>query len=109
MATLTGYKSDRVGQFIEKDPFAVLDYAMDFTNAMASGDTINSITVTAETIAGDSAALTIDSTSKTDFVAKAFISGGTAGNIYNVEFRIITTNSLKDSRNFRIKVVERQV
>ena len=109
MATLTGYKSDRVGQFIEKDPFAVLDYAVDFTNWMPSGDTINAITVTVETIDGDAAPLAVDSSSKTDFVAKAFISGGTAGNIYNVEFRIITTNSLKDSRNFRIKVVERQV
>ena len=65
MATLTGYKSDRVGQFIEKDPFAVLDYAVDFTNWMPSGDTINAITVTVETIDGDAAPLAVDSSSKT--------------------------------------------
>lgn len=108
MATLTGYKQDRVGQFIEKDPFAVLDFSLDFTNWMPAGDTLSTITVTAETISGDAAPLVIDSTNKTSYVATANISGGTAGNIYNVEYKIVTNNSLKDSRNIRIKVIERQ-
>jgi hypothetical protein len=109
MATLTGFQQDRVGHFIEKDPYAVLDYSLDWTNWMPSSDTITSITVTAETISGDSAPLTIDSSTNTDYIATANISGGTAGNIYNVEYKIITTNGLRDSRNFRIKVVERQI
>ena len=109
MATLTGFKTDRVGTYIEKDPYAVLDYSLDWTNWMPAGETISTITVTAETISGDSAPLTIDSTSNTDYVATAFISGGTAGNIYNVEYKITTDNSKQDSRNFRIKVLERQV
>jgi len=109
MATLTGFKEDRVGTYIEKDPYAVLDYSLDFTNWMPSGDTISALTVTAETIAGDSAPLTVDSNTNTSFIATATISGGTAGNIYNLEYKIDTTNGLKDSRNFRIKVVERQV
>ena len=109
MATLTGFQQDRVGHFIEKDPYAVLDYSLDWTNWMPSSDTITSITVTAETISGDSAPLTIDSSTNTDYIATANISGGTAGNIYNVEYKITTTNGLKDSRNFRIKVVERQI
>ncbi len=108
MATLTGYKQDRVGQFIEKDPFAVLDFSLDFTNWMPTGDTLSSITVTAETIANDSSPLVIDSTNNTNYLATANISGGTAGKIYNVEYKIITTNSIKDSRNIRIKVLERQ-
>lgn len=109
MATLTGFKTDRVGTYIEKDPYAVLDYSLDWTNWMPAGETISTITVTAETISGDSAPLTIDSTSNTNYVATAFISGGTAGNIYNVEYKITTDNSKQDSRNFRIKVLERQV
>jgi len=109
MATLTGFKTDRVGTYIEKDPYAVLDYSLDWTNWMPAGETISTITVTAETISGDSAPLTIDSTSNTDYVATAFISGGTVGNIYNVEYKITTDNSKQDSRNFRIKVIERQV
>jgi len=108
MPSLTGFKEDRVGTYIEKDPYSVLDYSLDWTNWMPSGDTITTIAITAETIAGDSAPLTIDSNSNTNYIATATISGGTAGNIYNVEYKIDTTNGLKDSRNFRIKVVERQ-
>lgn len=109
MATLTGFQQDRVGHFIEKDPYAVLDYSLDWTNWMPTGDTISAITITAETISGDAAPLAIDSSTNTDYIATANISGGTAGNIYNVEYKITTTNGLKDSRNFRIKVVERQI
>jgi len=103
MATLTGFQQDRVGHFIEKDPYAVLDYSLDWTNWMPSGDTISAITITADT------GITIDSTTNTDYIATAYISGGTAGTTYNVEYNITTTNGLKDSRNFRIKVVERQI
>lgn len=109
MATLTGFQQDRVGHFIEKDPYAVLDYSLDWTNWMPSGDTISAISVTAETISGDSAPLAIDSSTNTDFIVTANISAGTAGNVYNVEYKITTTNGLRDSRNFRIKVVERQI
>lgn len=108
MATLTGFKEDRVGVFIEKDPYAILDYTLDWTNWMPSGETIQSITVTAETISGDASPLTIDSTTNTSYLATAFISAGTAGNIYNVEYRIVTDNAKQDSRNIRIKVLERQ-
>lgn len=109
MATLTGFQQDRVGHFIEKDPYAVLDYSLDWTNWMPTGDTISALTVTAQTISGDAAPLTIDSSTNTTVIATANISGGTVGNVYNVEYKIDTTNGLKDSRNFRIKVVERQI
>jgi hypothetical protein len=102
MPSLTGFQEDRVGAYIEKDPYAVLDYSLDWTNWMPSGDTITSISITADT------GITIDSTTNTDYIATAYISGGTAGTIYNVEYKIVTTNGLQDSRNFRIKVVERQ-
>ena len=103
MATLTGFKEDRVGVYIDKDPYAILDYSLDFTNWMPSGDA-----VTAETITGDASALAVDSSSATDYIVTAVISAGTAGNIYNVEYRIITDNGKRDSRNIRIRVVERQ-
>lgn len=108
MPSLTGFQEDRVGAYIEKDPYAILDYTLDWTNWMPSGDTISSISVTAETISGDSSPLAIDSTTNTNYLVTANISAGTAGNIYNVEYRIVTVNGLQDSRNFRIKVVERQ-
>jgi hypothetical protein len=109
MATLTGYQQDRVGTYIEKDPYAVLDYTLDWTNWMPDGETISSISVTVETISGDASPLTLDSSTNTDYLATAFLSAGTAGNIYNVEYRITTSGSKQDSRNLRIKVVERQI
>ena len=102
MATLTGFKTDRVGAYIEKDPYAQLDYSLDFSNYLPTGDTISTVTVTA------ASGITVVSNSNTDTVATAIISGGTAGTIYNVEFKITTANALQDSRNFRIKVLERQ-
>ena len=109
MATLTGFKQDNKGTYIEKDPFAVLDYSLDWTNWMPTAETISAITVTAQTISCDSAPLVIDSSTNTNYIVTATISGGTAGNIYNVEYRITTSGSKKDSRNFRIKVVEREL
>ena len=109
MATLTGFKQDNKGTYIEKDPFAVLDYSLDWTNWMPTAETISAITVTAQTISGDSAPLVIDSSTNTNYIVTATISGGTAGNIYNVEYKITTNQNKKDSRNFRIKVVEREL
>ena len=106
MPSLTGFQEDRVGVYIEKDPYAVLDYTLDWTNWMPDGDTITSFPD--PIITGDDNSLTLDSTSNTGYIATAILSGGTAGKIYNVEYKIITTNGLRDSRNFRIKVLERQ-
>ena len=108
MPSLTGFQEDRVGAYIEKDPYAVLDYSLDWTNWMPDGDTISTVSVSAEAIAGDSSPLTVDSNSNNDYIVTAYISAGTAGKIYNIEYKIVTTNGLQDSRNFRIKVVERQ-
>jgi len=77
MPNLTGFKEDRVGVYIEKDPYAILDYTLDFTNWLPSGDTIASITVTAETISGDSTPLAIDSSTNTTTLVTANISAGT--------------------------------
>lgn len=108
MATVTGFKQDRVGVYIEKDPYAVLDYSLDWTDWMPSNEVIAAVEITAETIAGDANPLVIDSTTNTDYIATAFVSGGTAGKIYNIEYKITTDGNKKDSRNIRIKVTERQ-
>lgn len=108
MATLTGFKQDRVGVYIEKDPYAALDYTLDWTNWMPTGETISTVTVNVETISGDSSPLTLDSSTNTDYLITAYLSAGTVGNIYNVEYRIVTNLNKQDSRNIRVKVVERQ-
>lgn len=110
MATLTGFKQDRAGFYIEKDPYGLLDYSLDWTNYLGS-DTINTAEINIETIAGDAAPLAKSGsyTVSGNTILTQKITGGTPGNIYNVEWKITTTNGLQDSRNFRIKVLERQL
>ena len=95
-----------------KDPDAVLDYKWDFaasTNGsgdsdwLASGETISSHTVTADT------GLTVDSSSITDTNTSvtAWLSGGTAGTDYGVTCQIVTSASRTDDRTITIKCQER--
>ena len=109
MATLTGYLRDSKGIYIDKDPNAELDYTLDWGEYTQAGDAIDTATWSASTISGDPSPLVIGVATVNNDKASVLISGGTAGNIYNVEFRIVTDNSKQDSRNFRIKVVERQL
>jgi hypothetical protein len=111
MATLTGFKQDRAGFYIEKDPYALLDYTLSWANWLPTGDAVISASINIETIAGDSTPLTKSGseTITNNTLVTQKITGGTAGKIYNVEYRVVTTNGLQDSRNFRIKVLERQL
>ena len=108
MATLTGYKKDQVGYYIEKDPDAVLDYAIDWTTWL-DDDTIATSTWTIETISGDASPLAKESALNTNYVATVILQGGTVGNIYNIKNTITTGNGYTDVRNFRVKVQNRQV
>ena len=107
MATLTGYKRDSSGIFIDKDPNATLDYTMDWGEYTASGDALATATWTTITISGDSAPLSIGASTISGDKATVIISGGTAGNIYTVTCAITTTDSLIDRRAFRIVVKQR--
>mgnify|MGYP003113367311 CR=1 FL=1 len=114
MPSITGFKQDAKGLFIEKDPFATLDYTLDFTDWMPAGYTIASLAVTTTNVNGDSTSLVVGSSTHTNYLASAILSGGEAGNVYNVEYRITiaqsdSTADKQDSRNFRVKVLERQI
>lgn len=97
-----------------KDPSAVLDWKWDFratTNGsdttvadwLASGETISSKTVTADS------GLTVDSSSITDSSTSVtvWLSGGTAGEDYAVTCRIVTSASRTDERSIVIKCRQR--
>lgn len=97
-----------------KDPSAVLDYVFDWaplTNGragatsdwLASGETISSKTVTAESgITVDSSSITDSSTSVT-----VWLSSGTAGSNYLVTCRIVTSGGRTDERSIRLLVRQR--
>lgn len=86
-----------------KDPNAVLDYTIDWSDWLTGTEVISLATWTLPagiTNAGD----THDATSAT-----IFLSGGTAGVTYNVTCRITTDNSPAriDDRSITIEVLER--
>ena len=98
----------------EKDPDAVLDFKFDWaplTNSvtgatsdwLASGETISTITITADT------GITVDSSSITDTNTSAtcWLSGGTDMTTYSVSCKITTSASRTDERTMRIQVKER--
>lgn len=84
-----------------KDPSAVLDYAFDWSDWLATGETISSHVITVDT------GLTKDSDSEALGVVTVWLSGGTAGKNYKVACLIETSAGRTDERTIWIKVVER--
>ena len=113
MTQITGYRTDKTGSYIEKDPQAKLDFTMDWSDWLASGDPLRTVVwraSAATTYVGTPGAnLTIHSntTSTINGTTTAIISGGSAGNTYTVTCNITTDNGLIDERFFRIQVRDR--
>ena len=53
MATLTGYRADSKGAYIDKDAEAILDYAVSWVDWLPTTDTINTSAWAITAIAGD--------------------------------------------------------
>ena len=90
-----------MSQIFVKDPDAVLDYGFDWSSWLATGETISSHTITTET------GLTKDSDSESSGVVTVWLSGGTAGNDYDVACKIVTSASRTDERTITIRVKNR--
>ena len=84
-----------------KDPSAVLDWAFDWTDWLATSETIANHTITADT------GLKVDSSAENNGKITVWLSGGTAGINYKVACLITTTEGRTDERTIWIKVVER--
>jgi len=92
-----------------KDPSAVLDYVFDWTEWLATGETIAVDSETGEkliTITADTG-ITVDSWTEDDGKVTVCLSGGTAGINYKVACKITTSAGRTDERTIWIKVVER--
>ena len=92
-----------------KDPSAVLDYVFDWTEWLATGETIAVDSETGEkliTITADTG-ITVDSWTESDGKVTVWLSGGTAGINYKVACLITTSAGRTDERRIWIKVVER--
>lgn len=84
-----------------KDPSAVLDYAFNWSDWLATGETISSHVITVDT------GLTKDSDSEALGVVTVWLSGGTAGTAYKVACKITTSAGRTDERTMWIKVADR--
>jgi len=84
-----------------KDPSAVLDYVFDWTEWLATVETITDYTITADT------GITVGSSTEDAGKVTVWLSGGTAGINYKVACLITTTAGRTDERTIWIKVVER--
>ena len=104
MATLTGYKRDNLGIYIDKDPLAELDYSLDWSEYTQSGDSISTASWSIDAISGDASPLATGASSVVGDTTTVIISGGSVGNIYTVRCTITTTEGLTDRRSFRISV-----
>ncbi len=84
-----------------KDPQAVLDYTVDWTDWLVAADVISSHTVTVPS------GITKDSSSDTDTAVTAWISGGTADTSYDVVYHVTTTAGRQDDRTVTLHVRQR--
>ena len=84
-----------------KDPSAVLDYVFDWTEWLATGETIESYVITVD------AGLTLNSDSESNGAVVAWISGGEAGKWYKVACKITTNAGRIDERTLHIRVENR--
>lgn len=90
-----------MAKLFSKDPNAVLDYKVDWSDWLAAGETLSTSTWTVQS------GLTKDSESNTTTVSTVWLSGGTAGTTYTAAVRITTNQSRTDDRTIEIRVEQR--
>jgi hypothetical protein len=99
-----------------KDPSAILDFALDLAPAaginttpyLADGETVTSLTVTADTgLTVSSSAVAANSRGIPSSLLVAWLSGGTAGVTYNVRFVFSTSQGRTDARTLPAQVIAR--
>jgi hypothetical protein len=91
-----------MSQTFIKDVDAVLDYGVDWSIWLESGDTISSSTWTITP-----SSITTDSTENTTTQAKIWLSGGTVGTTYTATNRIVTNEGRTQDQSIYIKVVHK--
>lgn len=87
------------------DPDAVLDFRLDWSSWLTTGETILTATVTATdglTVAPSGSPTVVTGTDVT-----VWLTGGTVGTIYGVTCRITTSAGRTDDRTIRIRSYQR--
>lgn len=87
-----------------KDPDAVLDYLVDWSAWLPTGDTITASTFTVNS--EDDGAIVVDDTLFDSTTTTVWLSGGVAGEKYTVTNHITTADGREDDRSITISVKE---
>ena len=93
-----------MSQTFIKDPDAVLDYTVDWTeylNGTSPEDTISTSSWSAD------GGITVDSSDNNTKTATVWLSGGTAGRKYSITNQIVTSGGRTDERTITVNVFQR--
>ncbi|MAG25900.1 hypothetical protein CMI47_10015 [Candidatus Pacearchaeota archaeon] len=113
MANLTGFRRDNDGLFATKDPSSNIQWGLDFTDYLASGDSISSASATISTVTGDSTPLDFPTNMATDVyitggkLVSIRLEAGSVQNVYTIKVTIVTAQGDTDARSFRVIVQEK--
>lgn len=112
MANITGFQKDSKGIFIVKDPTANIQYTLDWTEYLPTGNIISSASVSISTVSGDTAPLAFPTDASTDVSivsdkkVKIRLNAGSDKNVYQIACTIVTDAGDTDTRRFRVVVKE---
>jgi hypothetical protein len=110
MSTITGYKQDTQGIWIEKDRLATLTYSLDWSEWLATGQTVSAVTYSITPPTYNPTPLTISTSGVTGgTITFVKLAAGTAGKIYTVTAAITTDDGSLDRRYFRVRVENRSL
>lgn len=87
-----------------KDPDAVLDYSIDWSDWLPDTDTITASTYTVVSDAAD--AVVVDDSSFTTTTTTVWLTGGVVGTKYTVTNHITTSAGRQDDRSLTISIKE---
>ena len=87
----------------DKDPNATLDYTIDWSDWLATGDTISTSTWTVP------AGITASSDTETTTTSTVWLTGGTSGRTYLVTNTIVTAGGRTEERSLRIRVNQSEI
>lgn len=97
---MTGKVKWYPGLVVSKDPDSSLDWSWEFSDWLATGDTISSYVVISE------AGITKDSDSSDTTSVTVWLSGGTAGESYEVTVRATTSQGRTVDRTVSFSIAE---
>jgi hypothetical protein len=109
MSTITGYKYDTEGAYIEKDRLSELVYTMDWVDWLGAGENLAAVTYSITPPAYNPTPVTILSSGYLGTQTYVELAAGTRDKIYTITAAITTDGGAVDRRSFRVKVENRSL